>query len=119
MDIRKVRNGIRRIADTNITKGEYEDRVDDLAEHVLNGFPEDVPIEERIWQVADSSSMVIYPEEMADPICHSENEPSDLGVYAESGGVGGIAFGHLQADIREKVRQKQNNSPTQGGGSDD
>jgi hypothetical protein len=119
MNIRKVKNDIKRIADTNITKGEYEDRVDDLAEHVLNGFPEDVPIEERIWQVADSSSMVIYPEEMTAPICHSENEPSDLGVYAESSGVSGIAFGHLQADIREKVRQKQNSSSNQGGDSDE
>jgi hypothetical protein len=119
MNIRKVRNDIRRIADTNITKGEYEDRVDDLAEIVLNGFSEDVPIEERIQEVAESSAMVIYYDKMADPICHSENEPSDLGVYAESSGVGGIAFGHLQADIREKVRQKQNNSPTQGGDSDE
>jgi hypothetical protein len=119
MNIRKVRNDIRRIADTNITKGEYEDRVDDLADIVLNDFPEDVPIEERIWEVADSSSMVIYPKEMVNPICHSDNEPSDLGVYAESSGVGGIAFGHLQADIREKVRQKQKKSQTQGGGSDE
>jgi hypothetical protein len=117
MNPRNVRKVIRRTASPSISKKEYEDRVERMAKSVLNDYPDDIPIEERIWQVADSSAMVIYYDKMAAPICHSENEPSDLGVYAESGGVSGIAFGHLQADIREKVRQRQNSSSNQGGGS--
>jgi hypothetical protein len=119
MNVRKLREDIKSIANTDITKGEYEDRVDDLAEHVLNGFPEDVPIEERIWEVANNSPMVLNPEEMAAPIIHGKNEPPEIGIYTENSGVSGIAFAHLQADIMEKVVKKQNSSSTQGGDRDE
>ena len=119
MNIKKIKRDIRSIAKPSISKKEYEDRVEDLADHVLNDFPEDTPIEDRIWEAADSSTIVIYPNEMTAPICYSKNEPCDMGTHVKNSGISGLSFAHLQEDIREKVEQKQNNSSSQGGGSDE
>lgn len=115
-DVKKVTRDIKRITQPSITKGEYEDRVEDLADSVLNDFSDDFPIPDRIWEVVSSSSMVTHYDEMTAPIHHSDNEPDEPEIYAESSGVSGISFGYLQADVREKVREKQNNSKPQGSG---
>ena len=89
-----------------VTEKEYQEKVEEMAETVLEEYDDEIPLDERIWEMVDGSGMVIYYHRQKVPIYHHQNEPEELRAFlAETDSLTTtLAFVCLLTDVRAKVR---------------
>ena len=95
------------IGEPPISYQQYRDRVESIADTIMEEYPEDMEIEDRIFEAVDSSGLVLKYHMMGAPIKYHNNEPDEIGPFIQSNPVQGLAFVCLRADVRREVYDRK------------
>ena len=112
VDPERVREEILEVSSPSISKKEYQEKVESLAEEAMESYPEN-PIHEKVFEVADQW-VSEYDCPLAAILHHSQSKPSNLKPFVEGsnsdGILSGLAFIHLERDIQREVWSRRRNS---------